>query len=103
MSQNQMDCFLAIAVGFAFAGLIAALYRVWRDQPASFHLLLIGGSVTVAAVPLLAFAGPAIIMRNTLRARRYEKRQIHFVAIATVLASLWSMAIGFQLMRVFGA
>jgi hypothetical protein len=103
MAQNQIDCFLAIAVGFAFAGLVSALYRFWRSEPASFNLLLLGGSASVAAVPFLVVAGPAIIMRNTLRGRRYEKRQSHFVAIATALASGWSMAIGFQVMAVLNA
>lgn len=99
-SQNQLDAFLAIALGFAFAGVIASLYRAWRNEPVQFELLLTGGSATVAAIPLLAAAGPAVIMRNTIRGRKYERRKVHFVAIATALASLWSMVIGYQLMNV---
>ncbi len=99
LSQTQLDAFLAIALGFAFAGLIAAVYRAFRHEHVQFELLLTGGSRTVAAIPLLAAAGPAVIMRNTLRGRKYERRQVHFVAIATALASLWSMAIGYQLMN----
>ncbi len=100
MSQHQIDSFLALGLGFAFAGLVAALYRAFRDQPPSFSLLLSGGPVGLAAIPLLAAAGPAIIMRNTLRGRKYERRKIHFVAMATIIASFWSIAIGFQLMRI---
>lgn len=99
MSQTQIDSFLALGLGFAFAGFVAALYRAWRDQPPSFKLLLEGGSSWLAAIPLLAAAGPAIIMRNTLRGRRYERRKVHFVALATIIASFWSIAIGYQLLR----
>lgn len=99
MSQTQIESFLALGVGFAVAGLVAALYRAWRDQPPSFHLLLTGGASSVAAIPLLAVTGPAIIMRNTLMGRKYEKRAMHFVALATILASLWSIAIGYQVMK----
>jgi hypothetical protein len=99
MSSTQIDSFLALGLGFAFAGLVASLYRAWRDQPASFNLLLAGGPAGLVAIPLLAAAGPAIIMRNTLRGRKYERRKVHFVAMATIIASFWSIAIGFQLLR----
>ena len=48
----------------------------------------------LAAVPFLAFAAPFIIMRNTLRGRRFERRRIEFVMLATVLAGFWSMMSG---------
>lgn len=98
-TQHQVEAFLSLGLGFAFAGFIWALYRAWRAQPPSFNLLLKGGAPALAAVPILAAAGPAIIMRNTLRGRRYERRKIHFVALATMIASFWSMAVGHQLMK----
>ncbi|CAN1506248.1 hypothetical protein MCEMSEM23_00641 [Rhabdaerophilaceae bacterium] len=100
MSQSQADAFLAIALGFAFAGLIAAIYRAWRQEPVQFELLLLGGRRSMVAIPLLVAAGPAVIMRNTLRGRKFERRKAHFVAMATILASFWSMAIGYQLMNI---
>lgn len=99
LSETQIESFLALGLGFAVAGLAAALYRALRDEPVSFHLLLVGGPVSVAAIPLLAITGPAVIMRNTVRGRRYEQRKAHFVAAATVFASLWSIAIGYLVMR----
>ncbi|MCZ8181609.1 MAG: hypothetical protein O9322_01450 [Beijerinckiaceae bacterium] len=99
MSTHQIDSFLALGLGFAFAGLIASVYSAWRHQPASFSLLFAGGTGSLAALPLLAAAGPAIIMRNTLRGRKYERRPIHFVAMSTIIASFWSIAIGFQLLK----
>lgn len=99
LAQHQLEAFLSLGLGFAFAGFIWALYSAWRAQPPSFNMLLSGGAPALAAVPLLAATGPAIIMRNTLRGRRYERRKIHFVAMATMIASFWSMAVGHQLMK----
>lgn len=99
MSQTQIDAFLALGLGFAFAGLVMAVYRAARASHPSFTLLLAGGPASVAAIPLLAVAGPAIIMRNTLRGRRYERRKVHFVAFATMIASFWAIAIGFQILK----
>lgn len=99
LTGMQQDALLAIVLGFAFAGFVAAIYRGFRNEPVKFEMLLLGGGASVAAIPLLAAAGPAVIMRNTIRGRKYERRKVHFVAIATVLASLWSMAIGYQLMH----
>ena len=99
MTQTQIDSFLALGLGFAFAGLVAALYRALRDQPPSFSLLFAGGPGGLVAIPLVVATGPAIIMRNTIRGRRYERRKVHFVAFATIIASFWSIAIGYQLLR----
>ena len=99
LSQSQIDSFLALGLGFACAGLVAALYRAWRDQPPSFNLLLLGGTISWVAIPILVVAGPAIIMRNTIRGRRYEQRRMHFVALATILASLWSIMLGYFVMN----
>jgi hypothetical protein len=99
LAPHQIDALLSLGLGFAFAGLIAALYAAWRAKPPSFELLFMGGAPALAMVPILAAAGPAIIMRNTLRGRRYERRKIHFVALATMIASFWSMAVGHQLLK----
>jgi len=48
----------------------------------------------LAAVPLLIFSAPFIIMRNTLRGRRIERRRFEFVMVATVIAGLWSLLSG---------
>jgi hypothetical protein len=47
-----------------------------------------------AAIPLLMFTAPYIIMRNTLRGRRLERRRADLVMVATVIAGLWSLLSG---------
>lgn len=95
LSPEQIESFLALLLGFAFAGLIATGYQYLTERPASFHLLKNGPTAaTFAAVPFLVFAAPFIIMRNTLRARRLAGRRFEFVMFATVVAGFWSMMSG---------
>lgn len=95
MSPQSVESFLALAVGFAFAGMISTGYQLITEQLPSFNLLEQGPRpAAFAAIPLLAFAAPFIIMRNTIRGRRIENRRFEFVMVATVIAGLWSLMSG---------
>jgi hypothetical protein len=68
MSPESIQSFLAVALGFAVAGMISTGYQLLTHRPPSFRLLGGGaGPATFAAVPFLAFAAPFIIMRDTIR------------------------------------
>jgi hypothetical protein len=110
VSPDQIESFLALVLGFAFAGLCATGYQFLTKRPASFRLLQRGPTPSsFAAVPFLVFAAPFIIMRNTLRARRMVGRRFEFVMLATILAGFWSlmsgtvMVMALQALRLFGA
>ena len=104
MSPESIQSFLAVALGFAVAGMISTGYQLLTDRPASFRLLGGGaGPAAFAAVPFLAFAAPFIIMRNTLRGQRIERRRIEFVMLGTVTAAFWSMMSGTLVVMVFEA
>eukprot|EP01035_Chromulina_nebulosa_P059233 gene59233-81103_t len=76
-----------LGIGFALAGAIASAYQAFAKRPPSFSLLQQGPTPEAfAAVPLLVFTAPFIIMRNTLRNGAPEQHRIQFVMIATVLA-----------------
>ena len=95
MSPDQIQSFLALTIGFAVAGTFATGYQALTRRPASFRLLQRGPHPsTFAAVPFLVFAAPYIIMRNTLRGRRIERRRAEFVMMASILARLWSLMSG---------
>jgi hypothetical protein len=95
ISPQAIDSFYSLALGFAVAGLCATGYGVFADQPPSFRLLEVGpATARFASIPLLMFAAPFIIMRNTLRGRRIEGRRAEFVMVATVIAGLWSLMSG---------
>ena len=84
----------SIFVGFAFAGLLASAFELFTAKRADFRLLETGGFAAVASVPVVVFSAPFLILRNTVRGRRIEGRPFVFVMLASMIASLWSMASG---------
>jgi hypothetical protein len=95
MSLDALQSFLSLAMGFAVAGLVSAVYQAVSDRPASFRLLNAEPrAAALAAVPFLVFAAPFIIMRNTVRGWAIEGRRFEFVMLATILAGLWSLMSG---------
>ena len=95
MSPDAFNSLFSLCIGFAFAGALASGYQAFARRPAGFGLLQEGMTPQrFAAVPFLVFAAPFIIMRNTLRGARIERRRLEFVMIATVLAGFWSLMSG---------
>jgi hypothetical protein len=95
ISPETLDSFFAVAIGFAVAGLCASGYRLFSRHVPSFRLLEVGPvPARFAAIPLLMFSAPYIIMRNTIRGRRIEGRRAEIVMVATVIAGLWSLMCG---------
>jgi len=95
MSPDAFNSLFSLCIGFAFAGALASGYQAFARRPAGFGLLQEGMTPQrFAAVPFLVFAAPFIIMRNTLRGARIERRRFEFVMMATVLAGFWSLMSG---------
>ena len=95
LSSGSVHSLMALAIGFAFAGLLASGYQFFTEQPASFRLINRGPQATTfAAVPFLIFAAPFIIMRNTVRGARIERRSFGFAMLATMVAGFWSLMSG---------
>ncbi len=95
MSADQIQSLFALALGFALAGLIATGYQLVTRRPASFERLQERPRhLAVASVPMLVFAAPFIIMRNTIRAARIEGRAFVPVMAATIIAGCWSLMSG---------
>jgi hypothetical protein len=94
MSPDALNSLLSLCIGFALAGALTSGYQALSQRPAGFGLLEQGAAPkALAAVPFLVFAAPFIIMRNTLRGARIERR-FKFVMLATILASFWSLMSG---------
>jgi hypothetical protein len=104
ISPQAVDCFFALAIGFAFAGSCANGYRLFGEHFPSFRLLESGpAAARFAAIPLLVFAAPFIIMRNSVRGRRIERRRAQMVMLATVIAGLWRLMSGTVVVMAFEA
>jgi Family of unknown function (DUF6949) len=95
MTPESVQMLLALALGFAVAGLCSSAYQLATSRLPTFGLLSTGPSAAaVAAVPLLMLSAPFLIMRNTLLARRQEGRRFEFVFLATLIAGFWSLMSG---------
>ncbi len=94
LGPQQIEAFQAIVLGFALAGMTASAFQLLTQQPLSFRMLRAGGLNSALALPLLAISAPVIILRNTSRGRKFERRPIHFVALATIIACFWSLVFG---------
>ena len=94
LQQSSIDASSAIAIGFAFARLLASGFELLLRRPLGFSSLQTGDMGAVATVPVLVFSAPLIILRNTIRGRRSDGRPIPYVMLATVIACLWSMMCG---------
>ena len=95
MSPEALNSLFSLCLGFALAGALTSGFQAFAERPAGFRLLQEGITPhRFAAVPFLVFAAPFIIMRNTLRGVRLERRRFEFVMIATVIAGFWSLMSG---------
>ena len=75
--------------------MLATGYQLATTRPLSFHLLGMGvRPESFLAIPVLAFAAPFVIMRNTIRGRRMERRNFIATMISTVIAGFWSLMSG---------
>jgi hypothetical protein len=106
ISPAALESLQALAIGFAFAGLLASAFELFTARRADFRLLEAGGFRAVASVPVIVFSAPFLILRNTLRGSRIEGRPFVFVMLASMIASLWSLASGrvvLDLLHLIGA
>ena len=104
MTPESLQNVLALALGFAVAGLCSSAYQLFTSRLPSFGLLSAGPNPsTLAAVPLLMLAAPFLIMRNTLIGRQQEGRRFEFVFLATLIAGFWSLMSGLALVMTLQA
>jgi hypothetical protein len=106
ISPAAREALEALFLGFAFAGLLASAFELFTTRRADFKLLETGGLKAVASVPVIVFSAPFLILRNTVRGRQIEGRPFIFVMLASMIASLWSLASGrvvLDLLHMLGA
>jgi hypothetical protein len=104
MTPESVQNMLALALGFAVAGLCSSAYQLVTSRLPSFGLLSAGPTPsTLVAVPVLMLSAPFLIMRNTLLGRRQEGRRLEFVFLATLIAGFWSLMSGLVLVMTLQA
>lgn len=100
LDPDTLDQLKMLALGFAFAGLLGSAFELFTAERASFRLLNRGGAAAMACLPVVIFSAPFIIVRNTIRGRRFEGRSVSAVTMAAVVAGLWSLMCGRVLLDV---
>lgn len=94
IDQGKFEAFAALGLGFAFAGLIVSSFELIARRPLGFRMLHGDRLGALASIPVIVFSAPFLILRNTIRGRRIERRPIPFVILATVIAGFWSLMSG---------
>lgn len=104
MTLQSIQMLLSLALGFSVGGLCSSGYRLATSRLLSFGLLTEGPNPTAfAAVPLLVFSAPFLIMRNTLANSQHEGGRFDFVFLATLIAGFWSLMSGLALVTTLRA
>ena len=104
MSAEALQGFLALAIGFSFAAMMATGYQLAVARPPSFQMLSRGPSVSAfAAVPFLVFAAPYLIVRLLVRAGLAGPQEFGPVMMVTVFAGIWSLMSGTVLLMMLQA
>jgi hypothetical protein len=102
MTPEAVQSFLALAIGFSFAGAMSTGYQLAASRPASFRMLAQGPSpAAFAAVPFLVFAAPFLIARTLLRACLAGPQDFGPVMFVTILTGVWSLMSGTVLMMIY--
>lgn len=94
MSGEFILALFSLALGFAMAGVLSSLYQLLTARPARFALETDTIYMGIAQTFLIMFAGPAILMRNAIRARRIEHRPVGWLFASTCIAGAWSLCSG---------
>jgi hypothetical protein len=104
ITPQSLQMLLALALGFAVAGMSASAYRLATSRLPSVALLGAGPrAAALAALPLLILSAPFLIMRNTLLDRAQQSRRFEFVFLATLIAGFWSLMSGLVLVMTLQA
>ena len=86
------------AIGFCAAGLSASLSQLLTGRPMAFSLEHAAPRPTVVGVLARVVAGPAIVMRNAIKAALMG-RPPHWLMLSTLISVVWSFCSGVVLLE----
>ncbi|MGL1919823.1 MAG: hypothetical protein OCD03_02225 [Hyphomicrobiales bacterium] len=92
---------LVVVTGFICAGFLQSVYQLFTNKVMSFDLSKESGLEMLISIFTLIFAGPFIIVRNSVRAFRIENRHGGWVAASTAISVLWSFISGLFLVNIY--
>lgn len=92
---------MAIAIGFAFAGISVSSYTLFTDRRLKFESAAEEGAILAPRLALLFLSGPYILMRNALKAAIRGFRPLYWLALSTIVASSWSFCTGLAILNLY--
>lgn len=98
-SELYLIC-LIVGIGFVWSGLMGSFYQMVTAQPPAFSVSYNNFFAGFTGILFCAFAGPFILMRNSLRARKIEDRPLGWLVAASAIAFMWSFCSGIVLLEV---
>lgn len=100
--MNEISAFGVIVVtGFIAAGFLNSVYQFVTNKVMSFDLSKETGVVMLVSFLTLIFAGPFILVRNSLRGFRIENRHVGWVAASTAISIFWSFVSGMFILNFY--
>lgn len=87
------------AIGFCAAGVAASLSQLVTGQPLRFGLDTAATRTAIFGVVTRVLAGPAIVMRNAVKAA-LRGRPPYWLALSTMISALWSFFAGAVILEV---
>ncbi|GBF26531.1 hypothetical protein MnTg02_01572 [bacterium MnTg02] len=93
-----------VSFGFVAAGICTSGARMITGRSLGFAVDPAAGQITaILGVFVRVFAGPAILMRNSVRGAMIERRPAYWLALSTMIATLWSFFSGVVIVEtIFG-
>ena len=88
-----------IITGFVFSAVLGSFWQLFKAEPVGFSVTYSSWVAGFSGVIFCVFAGPFIIIRNSIRGRKIEGRPIGWVVAASGIASLWSFCTGLVLIQ----
>ncbi|NRB15763.1 MAG: hypothetical protein HRU29_15300 [Rhizobiales bacterium] len=102
MSMNSLMVFgLVVLTGFICAGFLHSLYQLLTNRVMSFDLSKETGAGMIIGLLALIFAGPFVIMRNSIRGFIIDNKHGGWVAASTAISIFWSFVSGMFLLNIY--
>lgn len=88
-----------IVTGFVCSGVLSSFWQLFKSEPVGFSIEYNSWTAGFMGVLFCIFAGPFIIVRNSVRGRKIEGRPIGWIIAASGIASLWSFCTGLVILH----
>jgi hypothetical protein len=95
MLHNTFILFFIVAGGLTLSGLVVTTYRLFATMTTEENPMVY--------YPVIAFAGPSVLMENATKSLRTKQGNLADCVIAGFFSVFWSLILGLPLFALCGA